>query len=72
MSAARGDRRPCLVEGCSGEMQYGRPSDRERGAAPSATGPRDDDQRWICEVSAAHFASDLAAERVDRSRQIRP
>jgi hypothetical protein len=72
MSAARGDRRPCLVEGCPGEMQYGRPSEREQAAAPSAAGPRDDDLRWICEESAAHFASDLAAQRVDRSREVRP
>jgi hypothetical protein len=59
MTAARGDRRPCVVGGCSGEMQYGRRSDQQRGV--SAGAPRDDREGWICSQSPDHFTGDLAA-----------
>ena len=73
MSAAKGDRRPCVIGGCSGEMQYGRRSDQERGAADVAGTSRDDRRGWVCSQSVDHFTGDLAAaERADRSRHIRP
>ena len=55
MSAARGDRRPCIVAGCSGEMQYGRRSDQERGAEDRAGTPRGDQRGWVCSRLSDHF-----------------
>ena len=61
MTAARGDRRPCVVGSCSGEMQYGRRSDQERRAEHEAGTARDDPRGWICSQSADHFSVESAA-----------
>jgi hypothetical protein len=61
MIAAKGDRRPCIVGGCSGEMQYGRRSDQERGAEHSAGTARDDRRGWVCSQSTEHFTVDQTA-----------
>jgi hypothetical protein len=61
MIAARGDRRPCIVRSCSGEMQFGRRSDQERGAPHGGGTGRDDPQGWLCSQSPEHFAVDHTA-----------
>ncbi len=73
MSAARGDRRPCLFEGCSGEMQYGRRSDQDGEAAHAPGAPRDEREGWLCSQSVEHFIGSLsAAERASLSDHRRP
>jgi len=61
MTAARGDRRPCRVEACPGEMQYGRRSDHEHGTAALRGSRRDDPLGWVCSETPEHFTSDSAA-----------
>lgn len=67
MTAARGDRRACIVGRCSGEMQYGRRSDQERHAEHGAGTARDDPRGWICSQSADHFTVGGAAAVGGRS-----
>ena len=50
-SAARGDTRPCIKDGCQGQMQFGRrPSVSATGAAVNTGDPG-----WVCSASPAHF-----------------
>lgn len=61
MSAARGDRKPCIHLGCLGTMQFGReaPSD---GRDPATVGPRRvqpmGTRGWRCSETPAHFQPD--------------
>jgi hypothetical protein len=62
MSAARGDRKPCIRTACPGTMQFGRePS--PRGPAMTA---EDGERGWVCSEKAEHFqrASERSASEV--------
>jgi len=72
LTAARGDRRPCIVGDCPGEMRYGRRSDQEPDADGGAGTGRDDSQGWVCERSLAHFTPDEAAVNAERQRTLPP
>ena len=61
MSAARGDRKPCTRDGCSGTMQFGREPLPTRPTMRAADGERG----WICSEKAEHFqlAGEAASPR---------
>jgi hypothetical protein len=42
MAASRGDTKPCIYSGCSGTMQFKRPTEQ-------------DAQTWLCSVSPKHL-----------------
>lgn len=63
MSAARGDRRPCHVKACAGEMRYGRRSDQEQGTGAIRGSRRGEQRGWVCSRSTGHFTIDGSAAR---------
>jgi hypothetical protein len=71
MSAARGDRRPCSVLACTGEMQYRRRSDQEPDAAAARGTRRDDELGWVCSQSPEHFTLDGASAAMARLADVR-
>ncbi len=51
MAAARGDRKPCTRNGCSGTMQFG----REPVSHGPTAGASDGERGWICSARTDHF-----------------
>jgi hypothetical protein len=66
MSAARGDRKPCIRTACPGTMQF----DREPLPNGPATRAADGERGWVCSENVDHFqrasersASELVARK---------
>jgi hypothetical protein len=58
MQPARGDRRPCSCEGCTGTMQFGRHSDNAEPTTRDTATPavsRVDPTGWVCSADRDHF-----------------
>lgn len=51
MSSARGDQKPCIRDGCSGTMQFGREPLPPRPAERASEGERG----WVCSERPEHF-----------------
>ena len=62
---ARGDTRPCMRAGCSGQMQYGREPIRIGGTVST------DMHGWACAADATHFMTAAAGDAGLRSNHSR-
>lgn len=62
MSPARGDRKPCTGQECTGTMQFGRQGRSRAAVAQDDTrrpAPVEADARgWVCDRNAEHFRED--------------
>jgi hypothetical protein len=65
ITAARGDTRPCVREGCVGMMQFGREPVQSIGAVTTFAGVRG----WVCSMTPEHFTATIWDTAGGRTRQ---
>ena len=64
MSQARGDQKPCAIDGCVGQMRFGRRGDQETTDPSPPTDVAREVRGWVCSQSPLHFRLDSDDEAV--------
>jgi hypothetical protein len=64
MSQARGDQKRCAIDGCVGQMRFGRRGDQETADPSPPTDVAREVRGWVCSLSPLHFRLDSDDEAV--------